>query len=529
MLRRLGRQILNIAIFVILLLAIWYRFDIYEILLDIEVLSYITANFAIYIKVIFFIYLASVALEIFLHNENPASTMSWILVFIASPIFGYIAYLTFGRSFDKRKKRKTWLALKELDKSMEKFFSESQSFKSPYYDVLGEESQKLSELLSNNSRANLSFYNDTKIYLEGESQFDDMISDIENAKESIHVEYFIIKNDSTGEKFFEVLCKKAKEGVSVKLIYDDIGSFAMDENYINKMKEAGAEVKTFLPVLFPRFAIGLNHRNHRKIVVIDNDLAYIGGMNIGDYYRNINNPYRFWRDTHLRIEGDAVISIQKCFIQDWIFVTKKSFENHAKYFEKEVKLSKLQNKNLKVQPMQIVPSGPDSKWQSIMQAYFSMICSAKKSIKITTPYLVPDASIMEALKTAALSGVRVDIVVPAEADHFFVYWSTRSNFEQLMKAGVNIHEYQKGFMHSKGIVIDGKISSVGTANFDIRSLKLNFEINSFIYDEELSKKIEEAFDEDIKNSIKVDENEYSVRPFWQKLLESLGKLVSPLQ
>ncbi len=529
MLRRLGRQVLQVTIFVLLILAIWYRFDIYAKLLSIEPLSYIVENFAFSIKIIFLIYLGGVALDIFLHNENPATTISWILVFIASPFFGYIAYLVFGRAFDKKKKKKTLIALKELDKDIEAFFSESQSYKSPYYDVLGEENQKLSELLSNNSRANLSFYNDTKIYLEGESQFDDMIRDIENARESIHVEYFIIKNDSTGEKFFDVLCKKAEQGVSVKLIYDDIGSFALNESFLSKMKNSGAEVKTFLPILFPRFAIGLNYRNHRKIVVIDNDLAYIGGMNIGDHYRNINNPYEFWRDTHLRIEGDAVISIQKCFIQDWIFVTSKSFKNRSKYFGSKVKLKKLQNKNLKVQPMQIVPSGPDSKWQSIMQAYFLMICQAKKSIKITTPYLVPNASIMEALKTAALSGVRVDIVVPSKADHFFVYWSTRSNFEQLMKAGVNIHEYQKGFMHSKGIVIDGKLSSIGTANFDIRSLKLNFEINSFIYDEELSRKIEEAFDEDIRNSVMVDENIYSVRPFWQKLLESLGKLVSPLQ
>ncbi len=518
MVKRIVRQFLKMGVIIVLIVAAWYRLDIYEKLANIEFFSYILANFALSIKVLFFIYLASIGLDVFLHNENPTSTLAWLLVFVSAPFLGYIAYLIFGRTFNKKLNLRSKSFMKEINMEKEKLILTD--------DLNG---KNLAKLLYKNSGAPISYYNDTTVYLEGESQFLEMLNDIKQAKDSIHVEYYIIRSDSTGKEFIKVLASKAREGIRVKVIYDDIGSLDLDDSFLNDLIDAGADVGNFLPVYLPRFAKELNYRNHRKILIIDNKIAYMGGMNIGDEYRGRNKYFKFWRDTHLRIEGEAVKYIQKCFIQDWFFVKSKISKSRSKYLGEALLKTDVDYSHLNIQPMQIVASGPDRKWQTINQAYFLMICSAKSHIIITTPYLVPDLAITSALKTAALSGVKVDIVVPSKPDHFFVYWSTRANFETLMEAGVNIHEYTKGFIHSKGIVVDGKICSIGTANFDIRSLKLNFEINSFIYDEYLSGKIEDVFMQDISDSVKIDPVLYKKRPFKNKMLESLGKLVSPLQ
>ncbi len=518
MVKRLAKQIFRIIIFISLIFLISYRFDIYEKLMSLKPFPYLFEHFTFGVKILFFVYLGLIGLSVFLKNENPASTISWLLVFFASPVWGYIAYLVFGRSFNMGKKRTIKKALKKVGIKADKLVLPE-----------GFKSQKLATMIYNSSGAALNSYNNTKLYLEGERQFRDVIEDIKAAKNSIDVEYYIIKSDSTGKEFTNCLCEKAKSGVEVNLIYDDVGSYNLDDSILTNLKEAGANVVSFLPLRLPRLSKSLNYRNHRKIIIIDEKIAYIGGMNIGDEYRSLGSKANFWRDTHLRISGEAVHSIQRCFVQDWLFATSKSDKSNSDYIRKKLLNKTVSPDELTFQPMQIVSSGPDTKWQTIRQVYFLMICSAKKSITITTPYLVPDFAMMSALKTAALSGVKVDIIVPKKADHFFVYWSTRSNFEALLDAGVNIYEYSKGFMHSKGIVIDGEISSIGTANFDIRSLKLNFEINAFIYDKELSREIQRSFKEDIQNSERIDRREYRGRSFGSKLLEALGRMVSPLQ
>ncbi len=518
MLKRLLRQFFRIATFIGLIVLIIYRFDIYQKVTLLKPFPYLYENFTLGVKILFLIYLGAIGLSIFMKNENPASTIAWILVFFSSPIWGFIAYLIFGRSFNMGKKRTIRKALRKVgitpdDLVLPKHFA----------------GEKLAEMIYNSSGASLNTYNDTKLYMEGENQFRDVIKDINMAQSSIDVEYYIIKSDATGKEFTDALCAKSLEGVEVNLIYDDVGSYNLDESILNKLKKSGVNVVSFLPLRLPRFTKSLNYRNHRKIIIIDDQIAYMGGMNIGDEYRSLSSTYNFWRDTHLRIKGEAVHAIQRCFVQDWLFATSKSDKSNSDYIRKKLLNQTLETEKLHFQPMQIVSSGPDTKWQSIRQAYFLMICSAKKTIKITTPYLVPDSTIMSALRTAALSGVKVDIIVPKKADHFFAYWATRSSFEALIEAGVNIYEYNKGFMHSKGIVIDGNIASIGTANFDIRSLKLNFEINAFIYDKALSIEIQDSFDEDILNSEKIDREEYKKRSFGKKFLESLGRVVSPLQ
>lgn len=518
--KRLVKQLVRVLVFLSLMVLVSSRFEIYEKLMKTEPIPYILGHFAFAAKVFFFSYLGLIGLSIFLYNDNPSSTIAWILVFFASPFWGFVAYLIFGRSFNINmgKRRKIRKALREVDWIKDELVL-------PRYF----EHEKLAKMIYRSSGATLSVYNNTKLYLDGENQFQDVMEDIKRAKKSIDVEYYIIKNDATGREFTDCLCERAREGIEVNLIYDDVGSYNMDDEILDEFKEAGVNVESFLPLRLPRLTESLNYRNHRKIIIIDGELAYIGGMNIGDEYRSLNSHFNFWRDSHLRIQGDAVSAIQRCFVQDWLFATSNSSKSDKEYIRKKLSQPMPKSESLTFQPMQIVSSGPDTRWQSIRQAYFQMICSAKKSITITTPYLVPDETILSALNTAALSGIEVNIVVPKMADHFFVYWSTRSNFGSLLDAGVNIYEYEKGFMHSKGIVVDGSLSSIGTANFDIRSLKINFEINAFIYDEGLSREIQDSFDEDIRNSTKVERKTYQKRPIWIKFLEAVGRMVSPLQ
>lgn len=523
MLKRVSGHIYRIIIAAIIIAALWFRLDHYQII-DLEPIKTLYSDFGFVLRAIFFLFLVAIGVSIFLKGEDPAATTSWLLVFVAFPVIGFLAYLVFGRSFNKERTMRARLEANSDAYADEMLILTDEILRYSEFTGIELANKKLIKLLENNSGSPLTVYNETKVYIEGESQFMDIIKDIEAAKSFIHLEYFIIKDDKTGSELMRALEKKASQGVIVKLIYDDVGSLMLNDEFFEGLKAEGGRVYSFLPVWFPSFTRELNYRNHRKILIVDGEIAYIGGMNIADEYRGKSIKFSHWRDTHLRIMGDAVWSIAKCFSQDWEFVSSEKLPEYKTLGKKRYAIREHQ-----IQAMQIVSSGPDGEWESMMQAFLLMISSADNTIKITTPYLVPDKTIMDALRTAALAGVEVDIVIPDKPDHFFVYWATRANLQTLLESGVRIHEYKKGFIHSKGIVIDGKISSIGTANFDMRSLKLNFEINSFIYDAELSGQIEASFDEDIRNSVKLDVDEYKKRQFRNRVLESVGRIVSPLQ
>ncbi len=264
----------------------------------------------------------------------------------------------------------------------------------------------------------------------------------------------------------------------------------------------------------------LNYRNHRKILIVDGRVGFVGGLNIGDEYLGHHPQMGYWRDTHLMIKGEAVYSLQSYLLTDWEFVSKKLIEGEI-YYPRVGKSAE--------QIMQIAASGPDSDWMSILHSYFTMISTAEKRIWITTPYLVPEESLMMGLKTAALSGIDVRIIIPSKADHMMVYWASRAHIEELLEAGVRIYTYQKGFIHSKILLVDGIGASVGTANLDIRSLEINFEVSAFIYDKLVVNKLEIDFKNDLKDSLEINLEEYTKRSLWTKFMESFGRLVSPLQ
>lgn len=370
-----------------------------------------------------------------------------------------------------------------------------------------------------NSESPFSINNEVRVLKNGEETFKAIIEALEDARTFIHLEYFIIRNDRIGKRIRDILVAKAKEGIAVRIIYDSVGCWQLTEDFFQPMKEAGVESYPFLPVLAPLLSRELNYRNHRKIIVVDGQVGFVGGLNIGVEYLG-EKDLGFWRDTHLRLKGDSVYSLQNIFLNDWYFVSKEELSG-AFYFPKSLSYGD--------KVVQVTSSGPDSDWFTIHQAYFTMITTAEKRVWLVTPYLVPDKSLQMALKTAALSGLDVRILIPNKPDHFFVYWASRDNIEELLEAGVRIFTYEHGFIHSKILIVDDVCASVGTANFDIRSLEINYEVNAFIYDDEVVAQLVEDFNMDLKYSKEIALEEHLQRPYTERLLEAMARLVSPLQ
>ncbi len=461
-----------------------------------------------------------VGIDILLDNRDPASTMAWLMVLIILPVIGIFLYLYVGRNHRKKetfikKRKEDYEILNHLLREQLSFIDYENIFKKNLNDTRG----KIIPLLLNNTRAPITVNNKVRVLQNGEVTFTEMLNAIESAKDHIHIEYFIIKDSHIGRKFQQALIKKAKEGVEVRLIYDAVGCIRLKKSFTRPLEDAGVEIHVFLPVTIPLFGSRLNYRNHRKILVVDGKIGFVGGLNIGDEYLGRNEKMGFWRDTHLKIEGEAVYVLQGIFLADWYFVAKESIDG-SKYFPPQGHCGE--------EVVQIASSGPDSYWASIHQAYFSAINSARERVYITTPYLVPDEGILLALKIAALRGVDVRLLLPIKPDHITVFWASKSHFEELLEAGVKVYQYEKGFVHGKVFVVDNNFVSIGTANLDIRSFHLNFEVNAFIYDKEVNNNVAKDFLDDLEVSREVVLAEYINRPITDKIKESVARIFSPV-
>jgi cardiolipin synthase len=515
---KLSKKIIAVTTFVILIVVaislLSYQF------ISIGIFGYILSKAKGLFMTVFTVYTALVGIVIFFESKDPAKTMAWLLVLVVLPFVGFVFYIMFGQSYRRRrifakKKRAGSKHLENtanLQKEMIMDYPMTGDLDSPV-------NQRLARLLLNNSNAIFTVNNETEIYSDGREAYSSIIRALRDANEQIHLEYFIIKDDEIGNIMRKILVEKALAGVEVRLIYDSVGCWRLSKTYLDSLKKSGVQVKEFFPVIFPVLSRELNYRNHRKIVVVDGKIGFVGGMNIGDEYLGNNPRLGYWRDTHMRIEGEGVYVLQNIFLKDWEFVSGEYLEGIEHYPKIDYRGNEL---------LQISTSGPDSDWESIQQAYFTMITAAKTRIWIMTPYLVPDKSLSVALKTAALSGLDVRIIIPSKPDHFTVYWASRGNIEDLMEAGVRIYTYQKGFMHSKVFIVDDTVASVGTANLDIRSLEINFEVNAFIYNRKTVRKLEMDFLSDIEESKEVELKEYKERGIWVKFLEAYGRLLSPL-
>ncbi|SCG81627.1 cardiolipin synthase [Proteiniborus sp. DW1] len=458
---------------------------------------------------------------IFLERKDPASTWAWLMVLVLVPYLGFILYLTLGRNLSREKMFNTKT---EEDVIIRKIMMEQVSYlQSNEIDFNDEEMINYQDMIRMQLISDDSIFtqdNEVEIFTDGKEKFEALLDSIENAKHHIHMLYYIIKNDSLSRKVIAALTKKAKEGVEVRLLYDALGGRTLRKSFFKELTKAGGKVASFFPSKIPLINLRINYRNHRKLAIIDGKCGFIGGFNIGNEYIGLSKKFGYWRDTHLRIKGSAVLMMQTRFFLDWRHTTKEKNTFNEKYYP-------VINSNGKT-GIQIVSSGPDSEQEQIKIGYLKMINSARESIYIQTPYFVPDQSILEALKIASLSGVDVRIMIPNKPDHMFVYWATYSYIGELLDFGVKAYTYENGFIHAKTIVVDGKISSVGTANIDVRSFRLNFEVNAFIYDTKTSTRLKEIFENDLKDCNEITIEKYKKRSIIIIIKESISRLLSPV-
>lgn len=474
------------------------------------------------INVIFAVTIVLMIVVLVLGNDNPVHTLAWILVLIYLPVVGFIFYLFFGRNW--RKVRLFNRKGLEDSVSLDKLWL-------PGDDCILEDlsplALRIKSLLKTNSKAILTCHNQVQIYSETDEAMDSILKDIAEAKDHVHLEYFSVANDETGQLLKRALIRKVKEGVQVRFIYDDVGCWKLGRKYKRELREAGVEFVPFMPAWIPLLNSRANYRNHRKIVIVDGHIAYLGGLNIGDKYLSKSQYYGYWRDSVLRIHGEGAISLQALFLVDWYFVSKQNLftqDDVSRYLRlppEEVKL-------LEDIPIQITASGPDTDHASIMQAYFLAICNARRSIRITSPYLILNESLLMALKTAALSGVKIDIIVPGKPDHRIVWYGSRSYFKELLEVGINIYDYQGGFLHAKTLIVDDEILSIGTVNMDLRSFNHNFEATAMIYHPPTVAQAIDTFNEDLGKSEQVTLQQLKQKNIFTRSIESICRLFSPL-
>lgn len=460
----------------------------------------------------------SAVVTILLKKLNPTKALSYIIGLLAFPFLGLIVYYLFGQEYRKTKifSRKNVLNQSIVKKIQDQLELDTKTINE--VDKLLDEKSKLIPLLYNNEKSKLTINNDVKLIKNGDDKFKLLFEDIKKAQNHIHIEYFIIQDDKIGTEFLNLLCQKAKEGLKIRIVIDDVGS-SITSKMKRKLKDCGINMNAFMPVIFSKFTGQMNYRDHRKIIVIDGKIGYVGGINISDDYVNANNN-RYWRDTHIRLVGEAVKPLQILFFTTWDFVSGSALEISKTYFP---------DHNCKENvPLQIAASGPDTDWSNIMEAIFVAITNAEDHIYITTPYFIPNSEIVTALQVTARSNIKVKIIVPRNSDSWIAEYATNSYLEMLLEAGVEVYRYTKGFIHAKTMVVDGVFSTVGTTNLDYRSFNINFEVNALIYNKEISNQLTEFFNEDLKDCKQLELKSWQARSKRTKLVEALARLMAPL-
>jgi len=482
-------------------------------------------NWILILELVYLVILVFVCIRIIYDTESTVKTLAYLLLTVFLPILGILFYFAFGINYRKRE-----LYSKKIiddDNLWNQIKQNINSYSAQTYHTTEEgarPNRQLARYLSS-QMSPLTGGNAARLLINGEEKFPAVIQALEEARDHIHFEYYIYENDKIGKTLEEILIRKAKEGVSVRFIYDDFGSRGIRKNLTKRLKEAGVETYTFYKISFFRLFNHLNYRNHRKIIIIDGKKAFVGGINVSDKY--INDPVpgnkMFWRDTHLMIEGPGVSYLQYLFIGDWNFCSGRQLENVKHYFPGLQQENPPGNKVI-----QIAASGPDSVNPTILYTLLYAVYQANEEILITTPYFIPDQSLMDALIIAALGGVTVRLLVPEKSDSKLVALAACSYYANLLAAGVKIFSYNKGFVHAKTMVVDRKLAVIGTANMDLRSFDLNFEVNAIVYDNELANSLGDVFEEDIKDAILLDPFTWSNRSMGRKMLEKIARLVSPL-
>lgn len=475
--------------------------------------------FKVFTVLIHVVNLLTMAFMIFKEKRSTNSIIAWILILYLAPYVGFIVFILIGRKMNnanmfgfKNAELNTFKSYLNKNEEKNKYNKESLYEKNKDM-ILALEAMDYSPYRNDN---NVSMYSDGKLF------FNELLESLKKAKKSINIEFYIFKNDDIGTKILNVLEEKAKEGVEVRLLYDSVGSRLLNRNVLNKLINEGGKVGEFFPSWLKFININMNFRNHRKIVVIDNNVGFVGGFNVGDEYLGKDSKFGYWRDTHIKFTGSAVNDLNLRFLADWRYATKEEVSLEEIFEANE------ENSNSNNVGMQIVSSGPNlSDKYEIKMAYLKMIQKAKKYLYIQSPYLIIDNSISDSLKLAAASGVDVKIMIPGKGDHPFVYWANLVYAGDLIKEGIRVFHYDKNaFLHAKTVVIDDEVCSIGTANMDTRSFELNFEVSSFIYSEKIAKEQKYEFENDMKKCEELTLEKYQNRSRIVKIKESLSRLFS---
>ena len=476
-------------------------------------------------EIAYVLILIFVCLRVIYDTRSTTKTLAYLLFATFVPFIGMIFYFFFGINYRHRKMYSK--KLYQNDDLAAKFRQQLLSYSEQTYkenNPVVISNKELAFMVLKDSMSPLTADNSVKLLINGENKFPEVLSAIKNAKHHIHIEYYIYEADEIGTTIANALIEKAKEGVTVRFIYDDFGSRGIRKKLVPLLNANRVKAFPFLKVHFMPFANRLNYRNHRKIIVIDGVTAFVGGINVSDKY--INNPPHpeelYWRDTHLRIDGPGAQYLQYLFLCDWNFCAGEVLQPDTCFFPVD-QLSWTDNKIV-----QIAASGPDSESPTILFSILQAINLATEEILITSPYLIPGESLLDALTIAALSGIKVKLLVPGKSDSLLVNAAARSYYNDLLSAGVEIYRYQKGFMHAKTMVADKKIAIVGTANMDFRSFDLNFEVNAIVYDTGIANELSAVFYKDLKEALKISPELWAARPLYKQLLEKAARLLSPL-
>jgi cardiolipin synthase len=458
-------------------------------------------------------------------TRSGVKALAYILLIVLLPFFGVFFYFFFGINYRKRKLYSRKIVEDEVLHQRILTLVQNYSEQVLHSGLLPSEHLKLTRFIGNSSASPLTGNNTVKLLLNGEEKFPELLSALEGATSHIHLEYYIYENDDTGNSVVDMLIKKAQQGVEVRFMYDDFGSRGLGKKFIRKLEANGIETAPFYKIKWYGLVNRLNYRNHRKIIVIDGKKSFIGGINISNRYRNDTQPKNnlYWRDTHLMIDGSATFFLQYIFICDWNFCAKNKLQFGSNYFPKY-----LQEEQIRDELVQIVPSGPDSKLPVIFYSLLKAIGAAKKQVLITSPYFIPGESLMDALIIAAKSGVEIKLLIPWKSDSMIVNSAARSYYKELLRHGIRIFEYQKGFVHSKVMIIDDNLSVVGSANMDYRSFDLNFEVNAMLYSKSVTEQLQKAFNNDLEHSSEINPTDWLNRPKYIHLYEKLVGLLAPI-
>ena len=531
-------------------------------------LAIIISTWIIPFERIHYLIIIILAVAVLLSDKSPNAMLAWIFTIFTFPVGGAILYLLFGINWRRNKiiskkmkgeERKLYSKifnfmqrdvsdifrskdffyynrLENVDKKADKM-SETEIKKKIRNQIdtmianigLPDQQREIVKMLYEAEGTFLTNNDSYRLFYGGKEAFDSILADIENAKSTIYMEYFIWKADELGERIKNTLLEKAKEGVKIKLLFDGVGTWKLPRKYKKELRNAGIEIRWFLDVKF--FISKMNYRNHRKIALIDNDIVHTGGMNVGQEYIDGGKRFDSWRDTNIRITGEIIGQYLAIFVTDWLNSGGKDdfIENMKREAVHELEEQKPIDKQEKLEYlMQVSSSGPDTEWTTLKYLYSKMIAVAKEEVLIQSPYFVPDTDLISQLKMAALSGVKIKIMVTGVPDKKMPYWIAETYFAELIEAGVKIFRYKAGFLHSKNVIVDEKISTIGTCNFDMRSFEINYEVNSVFYNEEISKELKAQFIKDLEVCEKFDEARLKKVTFMKRLRNSVFKLISPI-